>query len=131
MSVGGMVAAEWIDSLGPVITTLGGVAAGLLAPFVSQRAHGRAARRESQAELARSALVLFEGDSSLEALLCGPTSPTRRRLFLLASQLRDDSARVACIGLVATAGAPDVDADALTEHWGRCVDELGRLARSG
>jgi hypothetical protein len=117
--------------VGPIVGTLAGLAAGLLAPYVSQRAQSLATTRRSQAALAQAALSLFEGNQSLEELLCGPTSPTRRRLFLLTTQLRDNSARAACMRLIATAGTSDMDAGTLTDEWARCIDELGRIVRSG
>lgn len=126
-----MYAAELGVTWVAVVGTMGGLVAGLLAPFLSQRADAQAARRGTQADLARAVLRIFEGDQSLEALLCGPASPARRQLFLLANQLRSPQARQACVALVATAGADPVDPDALDASWTDCVRELGDVARSG
>lgn len=125
-----LVAAEtasWVAVAG----TLGGLIVGLLAPFVSQRTQQHVARSDRQAEIARTALGLFEGGQSLETLLGGPSSPARRQLFLLSHQLRDEPARRACVALVAAAGTNDVDGGALEERWSHCVQALGRIARSG
>ena len=125
-----VIAAEtgsWVT----VVGTLGGLLVGLLAPLVTQRAQVRIVRGDRQAEIARSALSLFEGDQSLEVLLGGRTSPVRRQLFLLAQQLRDEPARRSCVTLVATAGAREPEAGELDERWDDCVRALGRIARSG
>jgi hypothetical protein len=119
--------ASWVA----VVGTIGGLLAGLLAPVVTQRATAQVARRGAQADIARAVLQLFEGDRSLEALLCGPASTARRQLFLLANQLRSTPARQACVTLVAAAGSDPVDHDALDAHWTTCVQAVGEVVRSG
>jgi hypothetical protein len=121
------VGASWAGVLG----TLGGLVAGLLAPVVGQRSASRVLRRERQADLGRAALVLFEGDETLDVLLRGTASATRRKLFLLATQLDDDAARRASLDLVASAGDPSVPGEVVEERWTTCVRALGRVARSG
>jgi hypothetical protein len=127
MRVVAVETASWVA----VVGTLGGLLIGLLAPFVSQQAQRRAARGDRQAEIARTALSLFEGGESLQALLGGPISSTRRQLFLLAHQMRDEAARKSCVALVASAGARAVDERELDDRWSECVQSLGRIARSG
>lgn len=114
-----------------VVGTIGGVLAGLFAPVISQRANERSARRSDEVEIARAALQLFETEENLEVLLCGEASVTRRRLFLLANQLRSQRARDECVALVALAGSPPVDASELDLQWSACVLALGEVARSG
>jgi hypothetical protein len=118
--------ATWVAVAG----TIGGLVAGLFAPFVTQAAGAHTARRGAQADIARAALQIFEGDQSLEALLCGRASSARRRLFLLANQLRSGEARRACVALVAVAGADPVDHQALDASWTDCIRTLGEVARS-
>ena len=127
----GVSAAELGAPSVAVIGTLTGLAAGLLAPFLAERAQARAARRAHQADLARAVLALFEGDQSLARLLCGPTSAARRKLFLLANQLKDGAARQACIDLVAVAGVPSPNEELVDDCWTTCVETLGQVARSG
>lgn len=121
------VGTSWAGVLG----TLGGLVAGLLAPAVGQRSAGRVLRRERQADLGRAALALFEGDETLDVLLRGRASATRRKLFLLATQLEDEAARRASLDLVASAGDPTVPDEVVDERWTACVQALGRVARSG
>lgn len=113
-----------------IIGTLAGLTAGLIAPYVSSAAAARSARRGEQAELARTALSLFEGESTLERLLRGTASATRRKLFLIANQLDDEATRRTCLDLVAAAGDPSTDELIVEDKWTSCVQLLGQVARA-
>jgi len=105
-----------------------GAVIGMASTFVSGTLTRRAARDDSQRGIANEILDLFrEADPAVS--LTSADSPERRTLFVLASQLRQESARKACHALVHKAGQPGVSQDDLFDAWQHVIDEVSKVSR--
>jgi hypothetical protein len=113
-----------------LIGTLAGAAIGLMAPFFSAALASKQSTREIQGQIASSILDLFQDGRTLAASLTSPDSETRRKLYLLAMRLSDDTARRSCMELIAYAGGPDPDPTVMQDTWNVMINSVGSVYRS-
>jgi hypothetical protein len=116
----------------PLITLAAGAVGafiGLAAPLINAMTTRIGSRRQQQRELADKILDLFTDGQTLDVLLVGARSPTRRNLYLLGLRLYDKAARRSCVDLVEAAGTPGASEDDLFPHWQNTIAQISRVSR--
>lgn len=113
-----------------LLATLFGALLGFAAPLISGALTRRDKNRDTQQAVAARIFDLFDTPKTLPELLLAPDSIERRKLYILALQLRSPSARDACMRLISTGGDPSGRDEKLHDAWYLMMNEIGAIYRN-
>lgn len=114
-----------------LLATLVGAFLGFVAPLLSGLLTRRDKNNEAQRAILAKILELFDTSDTLEELVLQPASPVRRRLYILALQLENQSARDSCMRLISIADGSPENRDEFQEAWYLMMNEVGTSYRYG